>query len=113
MNIDLVVIYTPWLDACRDFYTGIGLEFVREQHGTGPMHYAAPLPGGGVLELYPATRHPATGSLRLGLTAPAHAGSPHPAGRHTLTDPDGRTVVLTITDAGVMRRARRPRACGS
>ncbi|MFF5567156.1 VOC family protein [Streptomyces sp. NPDC012623] len=94
MLIDLVVLYTDRLTACRDFYTGLGLAFVRERHGSGPEHYAAVLDGGAVLELYPADdRRPATGSLRLGLTAPATAARPE--GEHTLKDPDGRTVVLT------------------
>ncbi|MFE2555987.1 VOC family protein [Streptomyces sp. NPDC059352] len=95
MNNDLIVLYTEQLDACHAFYSGLGLTLVREQHGNGPEHYAATLAHGTLLELYPATRRPATGYLRLGLTAPASATST-PAGRHTLTDPDGRTVVLTI-----------------
>ncbi|MGW2837324.1 VOC family protein [Streptomyces sp. NPDC001493] len=96
MHPDLIVIYTDRLDACRDFYTGLGLAFVKEQHGSGPEHYAAELDSA-VFELYPASaRRPATGSLRLGLTLPA---GPHtaPTGRHTHTDPDGRTIVLTVT----------------
>ncbi|MET9608881.1 VOC family protein [Streptomyces sp. NPDC006512] len=98
MIIDLVVIYTDRLDACRDFYGLLGLVFVPEQHGSGPAHHAATLADGGVLELYPATRRPPTGYLRLGLTAPAHGTRFLPAGRHTLTDPDGRTVVLTVPE---------------
>ncbi|MEU3400835.1 glyoxalase/bleomycin resistance/dioxygenase family protein [Streptomyces filamentosus] len=87
MNIDLVVIYTDKLDACRDFYAALGLPLVPEQHGSGPEHYAAVLDDGTVFELYPATGRPATGYLRLGLIAEA--------GRRVLTDPDGRTIVLT------------------
>ncbi|MEU8778381.1 VOC family protein [Streptomyces sp. NPDC048606] len=96
MIIDLAVIYTDRLDACRDFYAGVGLDLVAERHGGGPEHYAATLADGGVLELYPAVRRPPTGYLRLGLTAPPHAAGALPPGRHTLTDPDGRTVVLTV-----------------
>ncbi|MBD3550874.1 glyoxalase/bleomycin resistance/dioxygenase family protein [Streptomyces sp. SP18CM02] len=97
MHPNLIVIYTDHLDACHAFYTGLGLTFAKEQHGTGPEHYATELDGQTVLELYPATtRRPATGSLRLGLTLPAGPLTP-PAGRHTHTDPDGRTVVLTVT----------------
>ncbi|MFG2894929.1 VOC family protein [Streptomyces sp. NPDC048248] len=109
MIIDLAVIYTNQLDECRDFYAGLGLDLVPEQHGNGPAHYAAVLAGGSVLELYPATNRPATGHLRLGLTAPA-AGAPLPAGRHTLTDPDGRTVVLTIPEENSMTTEQSARA---
>ncbi|WP_405978986.1 VOC family protein [Streptomyces sp. NBC_00158] len=89
MTIDLLVIYTNRLDECRDFYAGLGLDLVPERHGNGPDHYAATLADGTVLELYPATRRPETGYLRLGLTG----DSPR-----TLTDPDGRTVVLTAPE---------------
>ncbi|MFE7485438.1 glyoxalase/bleomycin resistance/dioxygenase family protein [Streptomyces sp. NPDC057552] len=96
MHPDLIVIYTDRLDACHGFYTSLGLTFTKEQHGTGPEHYATEL-NGSVFELYPASaRRPATGSLRLGLTLPAGPHTP-PVGRYTHTDPDGRTVVLTIT----------------
>ncbi|MFF8958561.1 glyoxalase/bleomycin resistance/dioxygenase family protein [Streptomyces sp. NPDC014894] len=97
MRTDLIVIYTDRLDACRTFYTGIGLDFAAERHGDGPEHYAAELDGC-VFELYPSgERRPATGPLRLGLTAPAHDSVEDlTPGRHTLTDPDGRTVVLTV-----------------
>ncbi|MFE6225468.1 glyoxalase/bleomycin resistance/dioxygenase family protein [Streptomyces sp. NPDC057854] len=106
---DLIVLYTERLDACRDFYSGLGLTLVRERHGTGPEHYAATLAHGAVLELYPANRRPATGYLRLGLTAPARAADT-PAGRQTLTDPDGRTVVLTTLEENTMPTEQTARA---
>ncbi|MEU5146716.1 VOC family protein [Streptomyces yangpuensis] len=99
-SIGLLVIHTTRLEACRDFYAGLGLDLVPEQHGDGPDHYAATFADGGVLELYPATRRPETGYLRLGLTAPPHGAGGRPPGRHTLTDPDGRTVVLTVPEPG-------------
>lgn len=104
MTIDLLVIYTNRLDECRDFYAGLGLALVPERHGNGPDHYAATLADGSVLELYPATRRPETGYLRLGLTAPGRA----PA---TLTDPDGRTVVLTTPEPSPMPRETVRRVC--
>ncbi|WP_405674866.1 glyoxalase/bleomycin resistance/dioxygenase family protein [Streptomyces sp. NBC_01511] len=100
MHPNLIVIYTDRLDACHAFYTDLGLTLAKEQHSTGPEHYAAELEGGAVFELYPTSaRRPATGSLRLGFTLPARAGATDAApGRRTLTDPDGRTVVLTIPE---------------
>ncbi|MFD8635464.1 VOC family protein [Streptomyces sp. NPDC059533] len=92
MTIDLLVVYTNRLEECRDFYAGLGLDLVPERHGNGPDHYAATLADGGVLELYPATRRPETGYLRLGLTVPT-GDFPR-----TLTDPDGRTVVLSVSE---------------
>jgi catechol 2,3-dioxygenase-like lactoylglutathione lyase family enzyme len=97
-HIDLIVIYTDRLEDCHTFYTDLGLRFAVERHATGPEHYAATL-GGTVFEIYPAgSRHPATGSLRLGLTIPADATTQALApGRRVLTDPDGRTIDLHVT----------------
>ncbi|MGW0595032.1 glyoxalase/bleomycin resistance/dioxygenase family protein [Streptosporangium sp. NPDC002607] len=98
IQANLIVIYTEQFDDCRDFYAGLGLTFAREQHGAGPEHYAATLSGGVVFEIYPATsRRPATGSLRLGLTVPGSTTAPLAPGRHILTDPDGRTIDLHVT----------------
>ncbi|MDI2127473.1 VOC family protein [Yinghuangia seranimata] len=89
MGVTLVVLYSTRLEACREFYAGLGLVFARERHGTGPVHYAAVLEDGCVLELYPATTVRETGALRLGLGVES---GPLPPGRHVLRDPDGRTV---------------------
>ncbi|MEO3857818.1 glyoxalase/bleomycin resistance/dioxygenase family protein [Acrocarpospora sp. B8E8] len=97
IHTNLIVIYTDRLDACHAFYTGLGLDFNREQHGRGPEHYAATL-GPIVLELYPTGTGQPTGRLRLGLTIPTTFGPALPPGQHTLTDPDGRTVAVTITE---------------
>jgi hypothetical protein len=101
MRTDLTVIYTERLDDCHAFYSGLGLPFEKEQHGTGPEHFASVLDGGAVFELYPAGDRPPTGRLRLGFTGRAGTAG-HPVGRHVLTDPDGRTVVLTVTPEGPM-----------
>ncbi|NAS21089.1 VOC family protein [Herbidospora sp. NEAU-GS84] len=90
--IDLIVVYTDRLDECRAFYTGLGLTFEKERHGTGPEHFSATL-GSTVFELYPAGDRPPTGRLRLGFTLPSGPG--REPGRHT--DPDGRTVDLRIS----------------
>ncbi|GII60836.1 hypothetical protein Skr01_09210 [Sphaerisporangium krabiense] len=96
ITLDLVVVYTDRLEEVRAFYAGLGLEFTGERHGQGPAHHAAVL-GSTVLELYPAGERPPTGRLRLGLTLSAGPPCPLPPGRHTLTDPDGRTVAVTVT----------------
>jgi catechol 2,3-dioxygenase-like lactoylglutathione lyase family enzyme len=93
MSLGLIVLYTSRLDACRDFYGSLGLDLVRERHGTGPEHYAATLADGVVVELYPARPDRLTGYLRLGLTLDT---SLLPPGRHRLTDPDGRVVDVSV-----------------
>lgn len=99
----LLVVYTERLDECLNFYRSLGLTLVREQHGTGPVHYAAELDAL-VLELYPAASpERATGRIRLGFTVTASAGLD--GGRHKLTDPDGRIVDLFVrADAPALAR---------
>jgi catechol 2,3-dioxygenase-like lactoylglutathione lyase family enzyme len=97
VRMNLLVLYTARLEECRAFYGELGLEFMAEQHGDGPEHYAAVLADGTVIELYPARAGRETGdALRLGLIIDsAKAGALPAPGRQTLTDPDGRTVALT------------------
>lgn len=94
----LLVIYTGLLDECLDFYASLGLTFVCERHGAGPIHYAAMLPGGMVIELYPAAADRVTCALRLGFAV--RGDTLHPAllpGRHLREDPDGRTVEVHVS----------------
>ncbi|GAA2787117.1 VOC family protein [Saccharopolyspora taberi] len=91
----LLVVYTDRLEQCREFYAGLGLEFVAEQHGSGPEHYAATLPGGLVIELYPTSTRRPVSSNRLGFSVSLAAADLAP-GRHVLTDPDGRAVEVQV-----------------
>ncbi|MFJ7422756.1 VOC family protein [Streptomyces uncialis] len=104
MRTTLLVIYTPDLEACNDFYTGFGLPMVREQHGAGPVHYAAEFEDGFVFEVYPATSKEPTGRARLGFSVPA---GPLPSGTHRLTDPDGRIVIVTAEPTAAEAEARK------
>lgn len=52
LKVCLLVFRTGQMEAMVAFYRTIGLEFRLEQHGSGPLHYAADV-GGMVLELYP------------------------------------------------------------
>lgn len=49
----VLVIYTDKVEEVRDFLTGMGLEFVEEQHGSGPVHFACERDQF-VLEVYPS-----------------------------------------------------------
>ncbi|MBI4140799.1 hypothetical protein HY485_03090 [Candidatus Woesearchaeota archaeon] len=48
------VLYSNNSDAVKKFYETLGLSFVQEQHGNGPVHYAAQLKHNTVLEIYPS-----------------------------------------------------------
>jgi predicted enzyme related to lactoylglutathione lyase len=52
VELTLLVLKTRQPDALRAFYEAIGISFVAERHGEGPLHYAGKV-GGTVLELYP------------------------------------------------------------
>lgn len=110
MQLSLLVLKTHQVEALRSFYEAIGLAFVEEQHGSGPVHYAAEL-GATVVELYPlpADAEP-DATTRLGFTvadvarvqrALADLNLPAKPPKQTewglrvvVKDPDGRSVEL-------------------
>jgi catechol 2,3-dioxygenase-like lactoylglutathione lyase family enzyme len=96
-RLNLLVLHTRDLHACRDFYAGLGLRFAREQHGSGPAHYAAVLADGCVLELYPARESGPSHPLRIGLAVPREVLDARDLtpGAAPLREPDGRAVAVT------------------
>lgn len=99
MRVAYIVIYTDALEECRVFYAGLGIRFRKERHEDGPVHHAAVLEDGAVIELYPAAGKPSTGRLRLGFTVRRSTTSlPLGPGRHVLRDPEGRTVELEVIE---------------
>lgn len=52
LSLNLIVFRTAEVNASLAFYTTIGLKFVQEQHGTGPVHYSCEV-GNVVIEIYP------------------------------------------------------------
>ncbi len=50
--LSLIVIRAADIDASLVFYRAIGVVFVQEKHGAGPIHYSCEF-AGLVLELYP------------------------------------------------------------
>lgn len=53
-ELSLIVLRANDLDKTRQFYTLLGLEFVQEQHGSGPIHFSSQC-GSGVIEIYPGS----------------------------------------------------------
>jgi len=53
-SLKLLVLKTDDIECLRNFYTCFGFDFVEEQHGNGPRHYAASM-GDGILEIYPTS----------------------------------------------------------
>lgn len=50
--LSLIVLRSDDMEGSLAFYSALGLAFVEEQHGSGPIHYSCEL-GGLILELYP------------------------------------------------------------
>lgn len=107
-SLNLLVIRVSDIERSRPWYEDLGFSFAREQHGSGPVHYAAEQQGF-VLELYPASaKNPVSAGVRLGfmvsafdavVSAKASAGQviADPAvhdgvRRAVLVDPDGIKV---------------------
>lgn len=108
-ELNLVVITAENVGASLAFYEALGLQLDREQHGNGPVHYAAVFASELVFEIYPAANDRAVSNVRLGFTVDSiervisgierTGGSvavPAKQGkwglRATLMDPDGNKV---------------------
>jgi lactoylglutathione lyase len=110
--LQLIVLRAADLERTVGFYRALGLQFAREQHGTGPVHYACDL-GGLVLEVYPvkdgrssdgATSSPMMLGFRVAALSPVldalgelgvRTPPAHPAATRALVeDPDGRSVEI-------------------
>jgi catechol 2,3-dioxygenase-like lactoylglutathione lyase family enzyme len=103
ISVDLLVLHCADIERSRAFYELIGITFVREQHGTGPEHFAAVL-GGITIELYPASpKRPPEVGLRIGLKVAdvdavvriivAAGHQEREVGGSSFVDPDGRIVI--------------------
>jgi lactoylglutathione lyase len=65
-SLNLVVIRSPDIEMLSQFYSTLGLEFIKHAHGSGPEHYSAES-AGIVLEIYPqADAAACTTATRLG-----------------------------------------------
>lgn len=75
--LNLVVLRSPNAARAAAFYSRLGLRFRQHKHGSGPEHFAAELPGGGVFELYPlALDGASTLGTRIGCQVLELAASP-------------------------------------
>lgn len=112
--LSLIVIRAADIEASLAFYRALGVAFVQEQHGSGPIHYSCDF-GGLVLELYPnkasSPQESSTHTTMLGFKvaslestlAELHKLRIEPKGAPkesewgrwiNVTDPSGRTVQI-------------------
>lgn len=108
-QLNLLVLRCRKLAECKSFYEQLGFDFCREQHRTGPVHYAAQLDGL-VLELYPLSAGAAIELTRLGFRLSLEGDLREHLNRtgipvlnvlkhswyseYVVQDPEGRKVVL-------------------
>jgi lactoylglutathione lyase len=109
--LNLVVLRSSDMPRAAEFYSRLGLQFTRHQHGSGPEHFAAEL-GSGVFEIYRQSPDgPSTLGTRIGFSVPsldsaiaALSGYPEAiisppkasewGRRAVVADPDGHRVEL-------------------
>jgi lactoylglutathione lyase len=108
--LNLVTLYSPDPERVARFYTLLGIDFEREQHGSGPEHFAGQI-GPQVLEIYPQASNVDASGVRLGLrinSVDAAVQAVRQSGgcivsaprsgewgyRAVLADPDGRRVEI-------------------
>ena len=106
--LSLIVLRCKNLSSSLHFYERLGLHFVQEQHGNGPLHYTASL-NGTVIELYPSKQSDLSCEpVRMGFTVPSltdtlqamqvigiQMASTSQSNRAIVLDPDGRKVEIT------------------
>lgn len=51
-TLNLLVLRAQNPEKLAEFYSGLGLTFVREKHGNGPVHHSSNA-GGSIFEIYP------------------------------------------------------------
>jgi lactoylglutathione lyase len=115
-KLNLIVLRASDISITVTFYRALGLEFVQEQHGTGPVHYACESEGL-VIEIYPgkagnAIDRKQAGAVTLGFQVSDlgntletlktlnvmivnEAQTTNWGLRAVVQDPDGRAVDLT------------------
>lgn len=111
MRLSYIVLYCKDLNASRHFYGLVGLVFVEERHGRGPLHFSADV-SGVTVELYPLKGSPsdakpqrvgfaitdfaaAVGRLRAAGFEPMELTETPAPERAGFLDPDGRFVDLS------------------
>lgn len=67
LELNLLVLRARDIAALVRFYAALGIEFNKEQHGSGPEHYSGKA-GAVLLEIYPIGSGAATTAIRLGFT---------------------------------------------
>ena len=112
----LVVIRTMDIGRAVTFYRSLGIKFKDDQHGSGPVHFAADL-GGIVFEIYPTKKpedvdrttrlgfsladiHTSITSIReLAATIVEEPKESEWGLRAVVRDPDGRSVELYANES--------------
>lgn len=106
LSFNLIVLSVQDIEKSKNFYSCLGLNFIQEQHGNSPMHYACNL-NDIVLELYPSSNNfPIEKSVRLGFSVKNLKDTKKILLKNNIKlidqdnliiieDPDGRKVFIT------------------
>ena len=66
-TMNLTVLRSPDIDRAAEFYSRLGLVFLKHRHGSGPEHDASCVDGF-VFECYPLGKHAPTIGTRIGFS---------------------------------------------
>jgi len=66
-TVNLIVLRSSDIQRAQNFYSKLGIDFIKHRHGSGPEHISAELPGL-VFEVYPQNEEtPSSAGTRIGL----------------------------------------------
>jgi lactoylglutathione lyase len=99
VKVSLIVIRCSDLNSCKNFYEKLGLSFVKEQHGSGPVHYSSIL-GDTVFELYPLKSSSNIEHTRLGFCLPNVNEIIKSVTPEAIYENDGRKIYVVVDPDG-------------
>lgn len=92
-------MYVRDIEESRVFYEGLGLAFVKEKHGNGPVHYSSEHDGM-VFELYPNKGEAPLDNTLLGFKIANLTGSLSGMDVDSTYEFDGQTVYVVVDPDG-------------
>lgn len=114
-ELNLVVLRSPDLERSARFYRALGIPLVREQHGTGPEHFAGRA-GHVIFEIYPQGNGEGTTKTRIGFSVGSLTyvlSVVESAGGTVISNPQdtewGRRAVVADPDGHRVELAESPR----
>ena len=100
-QLNLLVVYCSNLITSLEYYESLGLQFVKEKHGKGPVHWSTQI-GECIFELYPNNHEAKPRPMRFGLSLNekdlrVDLTANDPEKPLIVRDPDGNYIHISVT----------------